>query len=203
MKMFGIRSSQILSKRPRTILEWCSCSLLLLGSLALGYSGAVWASAHVYQAYQNWRLEHSKSFSPVHPGSVIGRIKIPRLGLSAVVMEGDDDAALRLAVGHIPRTALPGQTGNVAIAGHRDTFFRGLRHIRKNDVITFEMPGASYRYRVEAIQVVGPKDTRVLNPSEQSTLTLVTCYPFSFVGSAPNRFIVRARQISSPPRSTS
>ncbi len=65
------------------------------------------------------------------------------------------------------------------------------------------MPGASYRYRVEAIQVVGPKDTRVLNPSEQSTLTLVTCYPFSFVGSAPNRFIVRARQISSPPRSTS
>jgi len=200
--MIAFRPSQTLWKRARTILEWCSRCLLLLGVLALGYSGAVWASAHIYQAYLSWRLEHSQGFSPVRPGSAIGRIRIPRLRLSAVVLEGDDSGTLRLAVGHIPGTALPGRNGNVAIAGHRDTFFRGLRHIQKNDVITFEMPTGSYRYRVEAIQIVGPDDTQVLNPSEQSTLTLVTCYPFSFIGPAPNRFIVRAHQISRQPRSS-
>ncbi len=201
--MFRIQLNPSTSRRTKTILEWCSRCLLVLGLLALGYPGAIWATAHLYQAYQNWRLEHPSSLPTVRRGSVIGRIRILKLGLSAVVLEGDDDAALRLAAVHIPRTAFPGQTGNVAIAGHRDTFFRSLRHIRRNDMITFEVPGKSYRYRVENIQVVRPNDTQVLNSSEQSTLTLVTCYPFSFIGSAPNRFIVRARQVTNQPRSRS
>jgi sortase A len=125
---------------------------------------------------------------------VIGRIVIPRVGVSAIVEEGADRTTLSMAVGHIPGTALPGQPGNVGMAGHRDSFFRGLRKIRQNDTITLSTLSGSYHYRVESTQVVEPNDTEVLAATSQPTLTLVTCYPFSYIGSAPERFIVRARQ---------
>jgi sortase A len=111
-----------------------------------------------------------------------------------MIMEGTDGRTLRHAVGHIPGTALPGQQGNVALAGHRDTFFRGLRNINKDDEITLTTLHGSYRYRVDSTQVVEPRDTEVLDATTDNILTLVTCYPFYFVGPAPKRFIVRAHR---------
>lgn len=130
------------------------------------------------------------------PGSVpLGRIEISRIDLDAMIMEGIDSRTLRHAVGHFPRTALPGQLGNVAMAGHRDTFFRRLKYIRKDDEITLATLHGSYRYRVDSTLVVEPREVWVLEDTGDATLTLVTCYPFNFVGPAPQRFIVRARKI--------
>jgi len=130
-------------------------------------------------------------------GSPLGLIEISAIGLEVMILEGTDDRVLRRAVGHIPGTSLPGQPGNVAIAGHRDTFFRPLRKIRKNDEITLTTLDGSYRYRVDFTQVIDPENTRVLADSDEAILTLVTCYPFYFVGSAPKRFIVRAHEVPS------
>jgi sortase A len=129
------------------------------------------------------------------PG-LIGRVAIPRLGLSAILIEGDDAKTLRRAVGHIPGTPLPGQPGNVALTGHRDTFFRPLRNIRANDIIVVTTLQGEYRYRVVSTRVVSPGDVGVLKSSADEILTLVTCYPFYFVGAAPDRFIVRAERLA-------
>ena len=112
-----------------------------------------------------------------------------------MVSEGIRPHTLVRAAGHIPGTAFPDEPGNVGIAGHRDTFFRKLSGIRKEDLITLTTPVGSYRYSVEWTRVVAPEDVAVLNPSRAATLTLVTCYPFSYLGPAPQRFIVRARRI--------
>jgi len=125
----------------------------------------------------------------------LGRIEISTIGLTAMILEGTDSRTLRRAVGHIPGTPLPGQRGNVAITGHRDTFFRPLRNIRKEDEIRLTTLSGSYRYWVDSIKVVEPEDTKVLADSDDAILTLVTCYPFYFVGPAPKRFIVRAHRI--------
>jgi sortase A len=125
----------------------------------------------------------------------LGRIEISTIGLTAMILEGTDARTLRRGVGHIPGTPLPGQQGNVAITGHRDTFFRPLHNIRKGDEITLTTLNGSYRYRVDSTEVVKPEDTEVLADSDDAVLTLVTCYPFYFVGPAPKRFIVRAHMI--------
>ena len=122
----------------------------------------------------------------------LGRIEISSIGLAAMILEGTDDSTLRRAVGQIPGTSLPGRSGNVAIAGHRDTFFRPLRNIRKDDEIKLSTLNGSYLYRVDSTRVVEPENIQVLEASDEAILTLVTCYPFNFVGSAPKRFIVRA-----------
>jgi sortase A len=138
---------------------------------------------------------------PPQPSEVIGRLEIPRLNLTVMVREGADGKTLHQAVGHIPGTALPGYAGNVALAGHRDTFFRALRNIKKDDTIELETENGTYRYLVESTDIVGPRDVGVLAASHGQTLTLVTCYPFYYVGSAPKRFIVHAAQVSPiPPR---
>jgi len=139
--------------------------------------------------------------APAAPEGVVGRLTIPRLGLSAIVRDGDTDATLRVALGHIPSTAFPGQNGNVGIAGHRDTLFRQLRHLRKHDVIWVETPSGKYAYEVQSLQVVKPTDVAVLDPGPSPELTLVTCYPFTYIGAAPDRFIVHASQISCVPAS--
>jgi sortase A len=112
-----------------------------------------------------------------------------------MVREGVGEDTLRVALGHIPDTALPGTQGNVSIAGHRDTLFRKLRGVRKNDEIVVETLRGKYVYRVEGTQVVSPQDVSVLDPKPSHDLTLVTCYPFYYVGSAPDRFVVSARQV--------
>lgn len=131
---------------------------------------------------------------PVMIGDPIGRVEIPRLGLSAMVVEGVGRSSLRRAVGHIPGTALPGEPGNTAISAHRDTFFRPLQNIQHNDMITLTTVGGRYHYRVVSMKIVSPEDVGVLDPSGTQTLTLITCYPFYFVGASPDRFIVRAER---------
>ena len=126
-------------------------------------------------------------------------IEIPRLGLSSVVLEGDDTAALLLGVGHLSDTPLPWHEGNAVFAAHRDTFFRPLAHIRKNDVIKFSTADAQFEYVVRELKVVEPTDVEVLEPTTAATLTLITCFPFDYIGPAPQRFIVRAERRSSSP----
>ena len=126
----------------------------------------------------------------------IGRISVPRLHVKAMVEEGDDDATLEHAVGHVPGTALPGSVGNVALAGHRDSFFRGFADLRRNDEIDIETLDGSFRYRVDQLSVVDPSNISALAPTQGRTLTLITCFPFHYVGPAPRRFIVKATQIS-------
>jgi sortase A len=132
-------------------------------------------------------------------GAPIGLIEIPRLGLSSVVLEGDDTAALLLGVGHLSDTPLPWHGGNTVFAAHRDTFFRPLAHIRKNDVIKFSTADAEFEYVVTELKVVEPTAVEVLKPTTAATLTLITCFPFDYIGPAPQRFIVRAERSSRSP----
>jgi sortase A len=125
--------------------------------------------------------------------ALVGRIELPRVGVTAIVREGDDTGVLRRAVGHIPETPLPGEPGNAGLAGHRDTFFRGLRNVRLGDRIVITTPESVLHYDVQSTRIVEPTDVSVLERTPGSTLTLVTCYPFDYVGAAPKRFIVQAR----------
>ncbi len=139
--------------------------------------------------------EHAAA-APVRHGEMIGRLDIPRVNVSVVVLEGSDSSVLDVAAGHIPGTALPGLNGNVGIAAHRDTFFRSLREIRAEDRLSFKTPAGIFQYAVESTEVVEPSDTGVLRQNAGEELTLVTCYPFNYIGSAPKRFIVHARQVN-------
>jgi sortase A len=121
-------------------------------------------------------------------------LEIPRLGLSSIVLEGDEDVALLLGVGHLPDTPLPWRDGNSVLAAHRDTFFRPLEGIRRNDVITFTTAGARLEYVVKDTKIVEPTDLEVLAPASSATLTLITCFPFDYIGPAPRRFVVTAER---------
>jgi sortase A len=181
--------------------------LFVVGFVFLGYYMYITAETRLYQNFEDRELDLILASAPATlpspepapaapappaPGSVVGRIEIPRLGVSAVIRAGSDARTLRLAVGHIPGTALPGQTGNIGLAGHRDTFFRRLRHVRADDDIRLVTTSGTFTFKVDTTTIVLPKDTWVLDPTPVSTLTLVTCYPFTYVGSAPKRFIVHA-----------
>jgi sortase A len=128
-------------------------------------------------------------------GEPIGWLEIPRVGVSAAVVHGDTDALLKTAIGHLPDTPLPWKTGNSALAGHRDTFFRPLEHVRVDDRLRLKTRKGNFEYRVRETFVVDPEDLWVLDPTPGATLTLITCYPFKYVGNAPRRFIVRAERI--------
>lgn len=197
------------SKRPwqsrELILHVAYYCFLVSGLLGLFYIGYVIADAHNYQAVEQSKFKTvTQSEGPrlVIQGGVIGEMEVPRLGLKSVVVQGDSPKILQRAVGHLPETALPGETGNVVLAGHRDSFFRPLRNIQSGDVITLKTLDGDFQYQVESTVVVPPTDLQVLQPSTDRTLTLITCYPFYYVGSAPNRFIVRARQVARPPEQT-
>jgi sortase A len=130
---------------------------------------------------------------PLVPGELIGRVDIPRINLSAAVAEGDDDRTLGRAVGHLPDTPLPWQrAGNVGLAAHRDGLFRRLANVRVNDDVRVLTSRGDYHYRVTKAHVVNPDDVWVLAPTDVPTMTMITCYPFSFVGNAPQRFVVHA-----------
>lgn len=127
----------------------------------------------------------------------LGVLRVARLHIEAPVLEGTDDWTLNRGVGHIADTAPPGAAGNIGIAGHRDGFFRALKDIVVGDVVELDMLREITSYRVERIWIVSPDDVSVLDPTTSSSVTLVTCYPFYFVGSAPQRYIVRA--VRTPP----
>ena len=125
----------------------------------------------------------------------MGRIEVPRLHVSAAVANGDDDGTLMVAIGHLPDTPFPWEAGNSALAGHRDTFFRQLRNIRVGDDMRVTTPYGDFTYQVSRTLIVTPDDLSVLEPTADPTLTLITCYPFSYVGHAPKRFIVQAVRV--------
>jgi LPXTG-site transpeptidase (sortase) family protein len=218
-------SSRNDEQKPRTskVLRRVEIGLWTTAAVFLGlYLGAL-AEAELIQAFEGERLDQARArltldradaapataadavdaegVTPplvwdVAGGDVIGRILIEDAGVEAIVLEGDDDTTLRRAVGHLPHTALPGEGGNVGLAGHRDSFFRGLRKVQKGQRIDLETPHGTFAYRVESVQVVEPEDTWVLDDGEREMLTLVTCYPFHHFGNAPRRFVVQAERLS-------
>ena len=186
----------------RKLTRWSRNVLLTAGAGMLGYCAFVLADTWMYQrqASQLFDRAHLQVAAIPSPGTdstngLLGRMEIPRLGVSVIVAEGTDEATLRRAGGHIAGTSFPGQRGNIGIAGHRDTLFRPLRNIRQNDVITLTTLAGEYRYRVMSTEIVSPSDVTVLQSDGHEVLTLVTCYPFYFIGPAPDRFIVRAKRV--------
>lgn len=186
------------------LMRWLQRALFAGAILMLGYCGWVLGSAWMFQRREAASFESPRTRLPspaasprpaVSPSALIGRIDIQRLGVVVVVVEGTGDQSLRRAAGHITGTALPGQPGNIGIAAHRDTFFRPLRNIHRGDIITLTTLRGQYRYRVMSTKVVDPRNVAVLDSDGTEILTLVTCYPFYFIGSAPNRFIVRAARV--------
>ncbi len=183
--------------------------LLLAGIAALGYAGYSVLDMYRYQRVEISKLEEARATVepspakavrvPVALGGVIGEIEVPRLGMKAIVVQGDSGKLLRRSVGHLPETALPGEAGNVALAGHRDGLFRPLRNVRPGDTILLRTPDREFQYQVEWTAVVPPNATQVIQPTSEPALTLVTCFPFYYVGAAPDRFIVRARKVSAAP----
>jgi sortase A len=196
--------------RRRTLL-WTERGLFTMAALLLGAWSAVSFESALYGWLEERRLAqlaalHSRVedagpvavAAPLARGALVGRIELPRLGLRAIVAHGDDPRTLRRAVGHLPGTPLPGQAGNVVLAGHRDTFFRPLKDVRPGDDVRVVTPDGTFTYAVEQAEIVAPGRTDLLAPSDAPTLTLVTCYPFYLVGHAPDRFVVRARLVEVP-----
>jgi LPXTG-site transpeptidase (sortase) family protein len=200
----------------RRIATWAERSLWALGLSLLCYWG--WSQAAI--RFEQARLEESffsgasdhpdgdahdrvaadlagstiTAYPVLEPGAPVGLIEIPRVDVRAMVVEGVDSRSLDRAVGHIPGTALPGTLGNSVLAAHRDTLFAGLRHVELGDRITLRTDLRSYTYRVSAIDVVAPTAVHVMEPTAHAVLTLITCFPFDFVGPAPMRFVVSAVQ---------
>jgi sortase A len=196
------------SNRRRTrLLNWVALLLMIAGGAALGWCLAILVDTQNTQRAAREQLESMASATRsssatsrppsrvlVQPGTgtPLAELSIPRIGLSAVVLQGSDEHTLRQGAGHIETTPLPGESGNVAIAGHRDSFFRPLRNVQVGDDIWLNTPNSPVHYRVSSFRVVDPTEVSVIQPTDDAVLTLVTCYPFYFVGSAPDRFIVRA-----------
>lgn len=208
--------------KRRSPLRWLEGALWAVALAAGGYLGWVALDQSIHQTRQakEWR-ESSRALATSSPGAapagatgiviatapppamrprpaqgeLIGRIEISGVGVSAFVAAGTDSLTMRRGVGHIDGTALPGEPGNVGLAGHRDTVFRGLRRIKVADRIVLTTPDGSFEYVVENLRTVQPSQVEVLDPSPYPTLTIVTCFPFDFIGPAPMRYIVRAREV--------
>jgi sortase A len=212
-----MRLKLILPARTHGFVRWSRRLLFIIGILALAYVGCTLLEARLYQASAEQSLQtqiqqHKATASAPLPaacatgeclpeakpvvkkGDVLGVMDIPRLGLTVAILQGTSSRTLRLGAGHIEGTPLPGEAGNSAIAGHRDTFFRDLKDIRPLDEIELQTATTLLRYEVDWVKIVDPDDLSVLAPSTESALTLVTCYPFYLVGPAPRRFVVRAHQ---------
>lgn len=184
-------------------------SLLVFGLTCLGWYALAAADAAYTQLEARAAIEQmiDSAKAPIVPAvapgepaptmddHLIGLLEIPRLGISTAVVEGDDVAALRGAAGHLPDTPKPWEGGNSAIAAHRDGLFRPLKGIRVGDMMRVMTPRGEVHYQVTKTRIVTPSDLSVLAPTEEQTLTLITCYPFYYVGSAPKRFIVHAERV--------
>jgi sortase A len=177
--------------------------LILIGVVAVAWVGFQYAAAAWYAHETRAALDvlrqapPSEALTPdtLSEGEPIGTLEITRVGLSGVVVEGDSDAVLDRAIGHLPDTPLPWKPGNSALAAHRDTIFRPLRSVRLGDVLRLKTPHGDFDYRVRETLIVKPEDVWVLDPTPVTTLTLISCWPFDYIGHAPERFIVRAEQI--------
>ncbi|HXZ79072.1 MAG TPA: class D sortase [Terriglobales bacterium] len=150
-----------------------------------------------FSLWSEKRIKEYQQSLAVHftPASAI--LRIPKIRLEVPVLNGTDDLSLNRGVGLIAGTARPGDDGNIAIAGHRDGFFRGLKDVVLGDTIEIDTQTETNTYRIDRMIIVDPNDVSVLAPRQQPSLTLVTCYPFYFVGSAPQRYIVQASRVDS------
>ena len=178
--------------------------LIAGGALALAWVAFQFAATAWYQRQSEAALESLRRAPASEPrptperldvGEPIGTLEIARLGLTGVVVEGDQDAVLDRAIGHLPDTPLPWREGNSALAAHRDAIFRPLKGVRLGDVLRLKTPHGDFDYRVAEILIVKPEDVWVLDPTPVTTLTLISCWPFNYIGHAPERFIVRAERI--------
>jgi sortase A len=200
------------ARRGAVVLRWLERLLLAAGLSLAAWSGLVLIEArHVAnmpppapsktlpgESVDDGGAAHG-GLRPA-AGEWVGRLDAASVGLAATILEGSDEATLRRGAGHIEYTPLPGQSGNSGIAGHRDTTFRPVRHLKGGDVLTLTTMDEELRYRVVRTMVVDPADVHVLDPTPRHTLTLVTCFPFDFIGPAPRRFIVQAELIDRLPR---
>ena len=202
-------------KRIHSFWRWTERALFAAGVILLGYVVLIALQARLYEVRARQYLasaalgrqekpqatprDKASIESHLLDGDILGRMEIPRLKVSTAVLQGTKARTLRLGVGHIEGTALPGEPGNSAIAGHRDTFFRALKDIRHDDEIDVSTARGLSHYQVDWTKVVRPDDLTVLEPSNGTALTLVTCYPFHYLGTAPDRFIVRAHLRKLPP----
>jgi sortase A len=194
----------------RKTFRWLEILLWIAGCAALAYCVFVVADASITQARLAQSLRQAResmdhkavtagdhtNFPYKNTGTIrtglVGQLEIAKVGLSAIVLEGVGSRTMRVAIGHVPGTPKPGQPGNVALAGHRDTFFRPLRQIRINDEISVDTRLQMFHYRVTSTEIVNAHDVAVLESHHKNELTLITCYPFSYIGPAPKRFIVHA-----------
>jgi sortase A len=184
-----------------TARSWLERGLIAMGLFLLCYCALSLLFSYQVQSSQARDLDSSRAavlqWTPLNPPLPIGawRLEVERLGISVMVVEGVGQQQLAHGAGHIPGTSLPGQAGNTAVSAHRDTYFRGLRKIQSNDLILVTTQSSQFQYRVSCTKVVFPTDLSVLAPTGAETLTLVTCYPFYFLGPAPKRFIVQAERV--------
>jgi LPXTG-site transpeptidase (sortase) family protein len=211
---------QSFSLRGRVFLRWTHWFLFIAGAVTLAWVALSLFQARLYQQSAGSALDaqvraaqiQSAQIQPaqiqaasqlpanlpraiVKEGEVLGRMEISRLGMSIVILEGTSSRTLRLGVGHIAGTAFPGEPGNIGIAGHRDSYFRALKDIRSGDEISIQTATGLSRYLVDRVQIVELNDIAVLAPTAVPGITLVTCYPFYFVGPAPQRFVVHAHHV--------
>jgi LPXTG-site transpeptidase (sortase) family protein len=193
----------------RFVLRWLERALFIGAVACATWIYVTWKDATFYQLYAKnemdrvaagelppdaWRPSIVQSVNP--RDSLIGVLSIPSVEMSVAVVEGDDDQALRIAAGHLPDTPLPWEKGNSALAGHRDSFFAPLARVSGGDEISLTTRHGILRYRVVFMTIVGPDDLSVLGTSDDAALTLITCYPFGYLGSAPQRFIVQAVRLA-------
>jgi sortase A len=202
-----------------SVLHFAQRLFLWLGVAALVYAGGSAGYGGIYQWYESWKFERGRESAIVRnleqsaapkvikvpiveqvaglrEGDVVGKLEVPRIGISVVVFQGIENHTLTVGAGHVPGTPLPGADGNVAIAAHRDTFFRKLERITVGDSIQFATVSRTYQYVVDSTEIVDPQDTQVMESRARPELTLITCYPFYFVGAAPKRFVVHARPMT-------
>ena len=209
-----------MTSRPihlRCVLAWLERALWAAGCCALGYCVFTSIDASLTQRQLARSFERSRTHvavtaqatlnnstadlqkAPAQYGSgLVGRLEIPKLGVSLVILEGAKSKTLRLGLGHVPGTSLPGQPGNVVIAGHRDTFFRPLRDIKIGDEVSVDTTAHTYCYQVRSFEIVDPRNVNALRFHNKNELTLITCYPFSYIGPAPKRFVVHAEPVRAP-----
>lgn len=190
------------------VIRWLQRAMILAAAACAAWLFVAWKDATFFQLYARTELRDlvtdtrgpqtglPDAPAPLHRvESVIGVLDVPRLALSVVAVEGDDERTLRVAAGHLPDTPLPWQEGNASFAGHRDTFFRALRELRVGDDLELATTHGTFRYRVTRTLIVAPSDVSVLEPGDATALTLITCYPFTFLGAAPLRFVVQAERV--------
>lgn len=180
-----------MTRALRTTAFYGEILFLLAGTIFIGTAGWRFVSFAAFQHYYEFLLSHAGAPSDLQ---VTGKLMVPRLGLSLVIVNGDDETSLNFGAGHMPGSAALGAPGNTVIAGHRDMAFKALRSVRLGDEIEIQS-SRKYTYRVDQIRVVSPDDVSVLQDDGTTKLTMITCYPFNFIGDAPLRYVVQAEMV--------